>query len=92
MHWWRRATHIKRGSHQERLQVLHCRHPGSDVLAALVKVAPDPLRTSQREPCMFAWTLARQTDADDEHEGAWMTDSVQVVPVAFLNAWPRARP
>ena len=58
--------------------MLHCRHPDPEVLAALVKVTPDPLRAPQREPCMYAWTLARQSDAGDEHDGAWMTDSVQV--------------
>jgi hypothetical protein len=69
------------------LQVLHCRHPHRDQMVALVRVLPDPLRTAQSSACMFAWMLSQKSK---EHERAWMTDLVQVVPVAFLDAWPRA--
>lgn len=67
------------------LQVVHARNTGPVEFMALIKVVPHSDVPTKQLP-LFVWTIRRQEDGPQQ--GCWMTDSVQAVPVAFLDVWP----
>jgi hypothetical protein len=72
-------------------QVISCRHVGPQQVAVLVKVLPPPRphKAGITGSSLFVWTLTRQP-CIAAGAPCWLVDAVHAVPVAFVNAWPRA--
>lgn len=83
------------------LQVVSSRHSSPCKMASIVKVVPDPRRVhphahlhgSSSSDALFYFTLSNDlAGTQGEHGTAhgWFIMDVKVVPVQFVNAWPRS--